>query len=128
LIQEALDRVNGYTIDRGTNIIDMPAAPNAQGQLLHLGSHPEYSKYVISQLEEELHRLTVGRTRPLSTLSSATIESAIQQVEDGLRRAIEAQTLPPEVIKELYEDGILVGRKLGMLDLQGRENEATCAC
>jgi hypothetical protein len=39
------------------------------------------------------------------------------KVEEELRKAIQEGTLPPDVVK-LLEDGILVGKKLALLDPQ----------
>jgi hypothetical protein len=64
LIQEALKRLKGYTIDRGTNIIDMPVTANRlkpMDRIVHLGSHPEWNKYVTSKLFSGAAQCDVGR-------------------------------------------------------------------
>lgn len=94
----------------------MPVVPNVEGKILHLGSHPEYNKYVISKLDD-----AVGRLGPLSKLAPSTIEGVLLKVEDALRKAIESGNLPPKVLKELIEDGIVVGKKLAMLEVPRRE-------
>jgi hypothetical protein len=120
LIRQALERLDGYTIDRGTNMLDMPVAKNAEGRILHLGSHPEYNKYVISKLDDAVDRLG-----PPSKLTPKMIEDAILKVESALRKAIESGSLPPKVLKELIEDGIPVGKKLAMLELPRHEERFT---
>jgi hypothetical protein len=114
LVREALKRLKGYTIDRGTNIIDMPTRPNAEGRLIHLGSHPEYNKYVANKLDAVLQK--VGSHR-LQELRPEQLNELILNVEKSLRDAIEKGSLPPKVMKELIEDGIPVGKKLAVLEL-----------
>lgn len=116
LIREALERLEGYTIDRGTNMLDMPVTKNTEGRILHLGSHPEYNKYVISKLDDAVSRLGAP-----SKLPPQVIDDVIRKVEDALRKEIETGRLPPKVLKELTEDGIPVGKKLAMLELRPRE-------
>ena len=120
LIRQALERLEGYTIDRGTNILDMPVAKNAEGKIVHLGSHPEYNKYVISNLNGAVNRLG-----PLPKVAPKALEDAILKVEESLRKAIESGNLPPKVLKELIEDGIPVGKKLAMLELPHHEERFT---
>ena len=118
LIQEALKRLEKYTIDRGSNIVDMPIAKNTQNKIMHLGSHPEYSKYVVSTLDHELEILTSRGRIALRTIKPALLEKAILKVETKLRWAIETGSLPEKVLKELLEDGVPVGKKLAMLELR----------
>jgi len=113
LLREALERLEGYTIDRGTNMLDMPVAKNPEGRILHLGSHPEYNKYVTAKLNVQVSGLGVP-----SKLTPKVIDDALRKVENELRKAIESGNLPPKVLKELIEDGIPVGRKLAMLELR----------
>lgn len=113
LVREALERLKGYTVDRGTNMIDMPSAPNAQGQIMHLGSHPNYSKYVSNKLTEAARALG-----PLRKVSPERLHKALLDIEAGLRKAIQNGDLPDQVVKELLEDGIVVGKKLAMLDFR----------
>ncbi|TSC34518.1 hypothetical protein FOF48_02645 [Corallococcus sp. Z5C101001] len=115
LLREALERVKGYTIDRGTNILDMPVAKNVEGKLSHSGQHPLYSKYVSARLDTAQRALL--KQGPQASWTPKAIEDAIQKVENELRKAIETGTLPIDVLKELREDGIVVGLKLAMLEL-----------
>jgi len=113
LVREALERLKGYTVDRGTNMIDMPSAPNAQGQVMHLGSHPNYSKYVYNKITQAERALG-----PLRKVSPERLHKALLDIETGLRKAIHSGDLPDQVVKELLEDGIVVGKKLAMLDFR----------
>lgn len=115
LLREALERVKGYTIDRGTNILDMPVTKNVEGKLSHSGQHPLYSKYVSARLDTAQRALL--KQGPQASWTPKAIEDAIQKVENELRKAIETGTLPIDVLKELREDGIVVGLKLAMLEL-----------
>jgi hypothetical protein len=114
LVREALKRLKGYTIDRGTNIIDMPTTPNAEGRIVHLGSHPEYNKFVTAEIDRAMRR--AGFDTPFS-IKPELLHELLLKVEDSLRKAIEGGNLPPKVLKELLEDGIPVGKKLAMLEL-----------
>ena len=120
LLREALARLDGYTIDRGMNMLDMPVAKNPEGKILHLGSHPEYNKYVISKLD-----FAIGKLGAPSKLTPKVIDDAIRKVESELRKAIESGNLPPKVLKELIEDGIPVGKKLAMLELRPHAGSLT---
>jgi len=118
LVREALKRLDGYTLDRGTNLIDMPSTPNVERKLVHTGSHSNYSRYVDAELNRVMERLTnSGRLSP-GSLSPEAIHRALLKVEEGLRKAIQEGTLPPKVVKELLEDGILVGKRLALLNPQ----------
>ncbi|WP_179956414.1 AHH domain-containing protein [Melittangium boletus] len=117
LILEALERLKGYTIDRGTNIIDMPSIPNAEGQLMHLGNHPKYSAYVRTKLTSAQRALG-----PLEKVSLQQLHQTLLRIETELRKAIQGiDPLPPHVLKEIAEDGIVVGRKLAMLERPSHE-------
>ncbi len=111
LVREALERLKGYTIDRGTNMIDMPVAPNVEGQIMHLGSHPNYSKYVANKLTQATRGLG-----PLRNVSPEKLHKVLLEIENELRKAIQSGDLPEPVVKELVEDGIIVGKKLAMMD------------
>jgi hypothetical protein len=119
LVREALERLQKYTIDRGTNMLDMPSAPNQEGLLMHLGSHNKYSRHVVKLLDDAMEdALAESGKRALREVPAELIDRAILEVEKRLRSAIETNSLPPEVIKELIEDGILVGKKLAMLEVR----------
>lgn len=122
LVREALKRLKGYTIDRGTNIVDMPTAPNAEGRIVHLGSHPEYSKYVVAEIDKVMQKS--GFKTPLS-VRPEQLHELLLKVESSLRRSIESGDLPPRVLKELIEDGIPVGRKLAILELHPSRGNST---
>jgi hypothetical protein len=109
LIIAAMKAMTGYTIDQGTNILDMPsmkAVPpdEAARELLHISSHKNYSAYVESLLEDELGRL------PLGVHSSPNdLEAAIRRVETTLRETIKSKQLPKEILRPVYKDGIFKG-------------------
>lgn len=117
LVREALKRLERYTIDQGTNIIDMPSTKNVGQQLVHTGSHSNYSRYVSDKLNDAMEKLTGNGRTPLGNISPQAIDGALLKVEEGLRKAIQDSTLPPKVVKELIEDGIPVGKRLAMLEL-----------
>lgn len=119
LIRSALERLEGYTIDRGTNILDMPVAKTPEGKIMHLGSHPKYNKYVRDNLDDAWEKLG-----PESSLTPQAIEEAILKVENSLRKAIQSGSLPMEVLKEMMEDGI-VWKKLALLELPFHEESFT---
>ncbi|SEM36895.1 A nuclease family of the HNH/ENDO VII superfamily with conserved AHH [Stigmatella aurantiaca] len=119
LVKQALERLEKYTIDRGTNMLDMPSAPNQEGLLMHLGSHNKYSRYVVEMLDDAMEgAVAESGKRALREVPPEVIDRAILEVEKRLRDAIETNRLPSEVTKELIEDGILVGKKLAMLEVR----------
>ncbi|WP_216672396.1 AHH domain-containing protein [Corallococcus exiguus] len=126
LIRKALERLEGYTIDRGTNILDMPCK-DPKGKIMHLGSHPKYNSYVTTLLDDALESLddALGKRKPGSNLSPREIEDALLEIEMNLREAIESGNLPMDVLKELSEDGIVVGKKLALLELPSHEESLT---
>ncbi|RKG68398.1 hypothetical protein D7V80_12705 [Corallococcus sp. CA054B] len=118
LIRTAMERLKGYTIDRGSNILDMHSGINVEGQLIHSGSHPLYSNFVSFQLDAVWNRL-IARGPP-SSWTPKIIEDAILKVENELRRAIESGSLKEPAIKVLHEqhgDKVLTGKKLALLEL-----------
>nr|WP_242589467.1 AHH domain-containing protein [Corallococcus macrosporus] len=126
LIRKALERIEGYTIDRGTNILDMPCK-DPKGKIMHLGSHPKYNSYVTTFLDDALEALddALGKRKPGSSPMPSEIEDAILEIEMNLRDAIESGNLPVDVLKELREDGIVVGVKLALLELPSHEESLT---
>lgn len=116
---QALARLEKYTIDRGTNMIDMPAAKNPEGLIMHLGGHPKYSRYVGQMLDRATESALIkSGKKALDEVAPEAIDRALQKVEETLIREIKSNSLPPEVLKELIEDGILVGRKLALLEIR----------
>ncbi|HEX8697573.1 MAG TPA: hypothetical protein VF815_01930, partial [Myxococcaceae bacterium] len=92
--------------------------PNTSKQIAHLGSHPKYSKFVSSKLDEARLEVTRNGRILLDDVKPADLERVIQRVENELRKAIESGAMPDEVLKELLEDGISVGKKLAMLEIR----------
>ncbi|PTL85985.1 hypothetical protein DAT35_03080 [Vitiosangium sp. GDMCC 1.1324] len=123
LVKEALERLESYTIDRGTNILDMPAFKNDGQQIMHLGSHPKYSRFVGSKLDKALREITRDKKIALRSVKPEELNRALMEVEAELRKAIESGNLPDEVLKELLEDGVPVGKKLALLEIR-REGES----
>ncbi|MBZ4371091.1 AHH domain-containing protein [Corallococcus interemptor] len=126
MIRKAMERLESYTLDRGTNILDMPCK-DPQGKIMHLGSHPKYNSYVTTLLDDALEALddSLGKRKPGSSLTPREIEDAILEIELNLREAIETGNLPVDVLKELREDGIVVGVKLALLELPAHEDSRT---
>jgi LysM repeat protein len=104
LILEALKRLEGYTIDRGVNILDMPSAWNEGGELAHLGQHPQYSKLVAAELNQATNELLQNGTRTLEEVSPKELDAAISKVEADLRNMFKNKDkrLP---VKEIEKDG-----------------------
>jgi LysM repeat protein/peptidoglycan hydrolase-like protein with peptidoglycan-binding domain len=91
LIQEALKRLDGYNIDRGMNILEMPSAKKVGEQIVHLGSHPEYTSLVETELSQALTELLEGGKKTLETIPPSEINSAILKVEETLREMIKTK-------------------------------------
>ncbi|WP_199738758.1 AHH domain-containing protein [Corallococcus sp. CA054B] len=126
LIRMAMERIKGYTIDRGSNILDMHSGINVEGQLIHSGSHPRYSTFVETRLEAASNML---RTKgPSSSWTPQAIEDAILKVENELRQAIQSGSLKEPVIKVIQEERggrVLTGKKLALLELSSPEESHT---
>ena len=125
LIRTALERLKGYTIDRGSNILDMHPGLNVEGQLIHSGSHPIYSRFVRAQLEAAWKDLS---KKGSSSWTPKVIEETLLKVENELRRAIESGSLKEPVIKVIQEqrDGrVLTGKKLALLELSSHGESHT---
>ncbi|RKG53521.1 hypothetical protein D7X30_31690 [Corallococcus sp. AB011P] len=118
LIRMAMERLKGYTIDRGSNILDMHSGLNVEGRLIHSGSHPRYSEFVSARLEAAWNRL---RTKGApSSWTPKLIEEALFKVEHELRQAIQSGSLKEPVIKMFQEQRggrVLTGKKLALLEL-----------
>ncbi|NBC44807.1 hypothetical protein GTZ93_33915 [Corallococcus exiguus] len=126
LIRTAMERLKGYTIDRGSNILDMHSGLTVEGQLIHSGSHPFYSEFVNARLDGALGKL---RTKgPSSRWTPQVIEEAILKVENELRQAIESGSLPEPAIKVIQEQRggkVLTGKKLALLELRSHGESHT---
>jgi hypothetical protein len=105
LTKELMKRSKTYTLDRGTNILDMPMVHDPKTrEIVHLGSHPKFNNYVNGLLGQSVDVLTRGRTIPLSKVKVGDMDAALQQVENMLRSQIKNRTLPPDIL-ELIEGG-----------------------
>ncbi|QAT82037.1 hypothetical protein EJ065_0430 [Corallococcus coralloides] len=127
LIRTAMERLKGYTIDRGSNILDMHSGINVEGQLIHSGSHPLYSKFVRARLEAAWDNLS-RKGGPPSSWTPKLIEEAILKVENELRQAIQSGSLKEPVIKVIQEQRggrVLTGKKLALLELPSHEESHT---
>jgi hypothetical protein len=115
MIREALRRLEGYTIDRGSNILDMAPGANPEWKYIHSGSHPQYSILV----KEKLDLIWGGLLKkgPASKLTPKTLDDAIRKAEDELRRAIESKLLDDDALKKIHDGGTHIGNKLSMLEL-----------
>ena len=68
--------IPGYTIDRGTNILDMPNVHTPPGDVVHLGSHPSFNDYVTGLLNQSAETLTGRGMRALDSVTPAELERA----------------------------------------------------
>ncbi|NPC69339.1 AHH domain-containing protein [Corallococcus exiguus] len=126
LTRMAMERLKGYTIDQGSNILDMHSGLNVEGQLIHSGSHPRYSDFVRARLE--LGWKNLSRKGPPSSWTPKVIEDAILKVENELRQAIESGSLKEPTIKVFQEQrggSVLTGKRLALLELSSLEESHT---
>jgi A nuclease family of the HNH/ENDO VII superfamily with conserved AHH len=109
LTQELMKRSKKYTLDRGTNILDMPTLHDPKtGEIVHLGSHQRFNKYVDGLLNEQIRDLTRGKTIPLSDVKVNDLDKAVRQVEDTLREQIKNRTLPRDILEPLENGGFKI--------------------
>jgi A nuclease family of the HNH/ENDO VII superfamily with conserved AHH len=102
LTAELMKRSKKYTLDRGTNILDMPTVHDPKtGEIVHLGSHKKFNDYVDELLNEQADFLTRGKTISLDKIKVNDIDESVRQVEDTLREQIKNRTLPESILKEL---------------------------
>jgi A nuclease family of the HNH/ENDO VII superfamily with conserved AHH len=120
LTQELMRRSKTYTLDRGTNILDMTTMHNPKTrEIVHLGSHPKFNKYVDGLLNQKAERLTGDGAIPLEQVKVEAIDKAVRQVENTLRDQIINHTLPKDILKELEGRGFSLSK--GIQDPQGEE-------
>ncbi|RKG82304.1 hypothetical protein D7W82_26825 [Corallococcus sp. CA049B] len=126
LTRMAMERLKGYTIDRGSNILDMPSGLTVEGQLIHSGSHPRYSDFARARLD--LAWKNLSRKGAPSSWTPKVIEEAILKVENELRQAIESGSLKEPAIKVIQEQRggkVLTGKKLALLELRSHGESHT---
>jgi hypothetical protein len=120
LTKELMRRSKNYTLDRGTNILDMPTLHNPRtGEIVHLGSHEKFNGYTDELLNRQIEKLTRDGAIPLEKVKVNDIDKAVRQVEDTLREQIKNRTLPESVLKELEGGGFKISE--GIQDSQGGE-------
>jgi A nuclease family of the HNH/ENDO VII superfamily with conserved AHH len=120
LTKELMRRSKNYTLDRGSNILDMPTLHDpTTGEIVHLGSHDKFNEYANELLNREFNNLTRGKTIPLSNVKVNDLDKAVRQVEDTLREQIKNRTLPESVLKELEGGGFKISNSIQ--DSQGGE-------
>ncbi len=119
LIREALARVKGYTIDWGSNILDMPSVKNAAGQVIHNGPHRLFDTSVRDLLDAAQETVTQYGRVPLEKVLPERLDGALRGIENEIRRAIREDDLPPAILKEL-EDG---GMKLSSIPTETHEGQ-----
>ncbi len=120
LTKELMKRSKIYTLDRGTNILDMPVVHDPKtGKIVHLGSHPKFNKHVDGLLNLEIRDLTGRGAIPLDKVKVEDINKALRHVEDRLRDQITKRTLPKDILKELEGGGF--GISEGIKDPQRGE-------
>jgi hypothetical protein len=118
LTRELMRRSKNYTLDRGTNILDMPQVYNRQtGEIVHLGSHPKFNDHVRTLLDQKIRDLTRGGGVPLEQVDVRELDKALRQVEDTLRSQIRNRTLPKGLLQELEGGGFKISD--GNQDPQG---------
>jgi A nuclease family of the HNH/ENDO VII superfamily with conserved AHH len=105
LTKQLMKRSQTYTLDRGTNILDMPTVHDPKtGEIVHLGSHSKFNRYVDRLLNQQVDKLTRNRTVQLDQVDVGELDKAIRQVENTLRSQIKNRTLPREIL-DLLEGG-----------------------
>jgi A nuclease family of the HNH/ENDO VII superfamily with conserved AHH len=120
LTKELMKRAKTYTLDRGTNILDMPVVHDPKtGKIVHLGSHPKFNKHVDGLLNLEIRDLTGRGAIPLEKVKVEDINKALRHVEDRLRDQITKRTLPKDILKEIEGGGF--GISEGIKDPQRGE-------
>jgi A nuclease family of the HNH/ENDO VII superfamily with conserved AHH len=113
VVQEAMRRVQGYSIDRAGNLIDMPnSIGQAKGRIIHRGSHPQYDQFVTERLDSIRDDLTVRSGRSLEQISPHELDQVLRQLERELRRRMKTGDFPSRVLKELRQHDDLIGHKL----------------
>jgi hypothetical protein len=113
LTKELMKRSKKYTLDRGTNILDMPTAHNPKTrEIVHLGSHDRFNKYVTNLLNEQIQDLTDRGAIKLQQVKVENLDKAVRQVEDMLRDQIKNRTLLPDVLKEIDGGGIRISQDI----------------
>jgi hypothetical protein len=109
LTKELMKRSKTYTLDRGSNILDMPTVHDPKtGETVHLGSHRKFNDYVNRLLDQETDKLTRGRTIPLDEVKIEDLDSAVRKVEDNLRTRIKNRTLPEGILEPLESGGFKI--------------------
>jgi hypothetical protein len=103
----------------------MPSAKNVEQKLVHTGSHSNYSEYVNAKLSRLMKTLTSNGRLPPGSIKPDALHRALLKIEEELRKAIQEGTLPPDVVKELLEDGIQVGKRLALLDPRPHDESFT---
>jgi hypothetical protein len=112
LTQELMRRSRNYTLDRGTNILDMPQVYSRQtGEIVHLGSHDKFNNYVRRLLDKKVEALTQGGSRALDKVDVKALDKALRDVEDTLRDQIRNRTLPKELLQELEGGGFKISQE-----------------
>jgi hypothetical protein len=109
LTRELMSRSNSYTLDRGTNILDMPKVHDPKtGEIVHLGSHPKFNNYVQRLLNQKVRELTRGDAIPLDQVDVRELDKALHQVEDTLRTQLRDRTLPRNILEPLEGGGFKI--------------------
>lgn len=120
LVKEALRRVKGYTIDRGSNMYAMPRKQVPGDPYGHLGSHPNYDRWVSDRLNRALVELTDEGAIPLEKVKAADIDATLKKVEMDIGRDIKNKNLPGDVLKELEGGGMKISQAApGKADEEG---------
>jgi A nuclease family of the HNH/ENDO VII superfamily with conserved AHH len=109
LTKELMRRSKKYTLDRGSNILDMPTLHNPKtGEIVHLGSHDNFNEYADELLNQQIEKLTRNRAIPLEKVKVNDLDKAVRQVEDTLREQIKNRTLPRDILEPLEGGGFKI--------------------
>jgi A nuclease family of the HNH/ENDO VII superfamily with conserved AHH len=109
LTKELMRRSKNYTLDRGTNILDMPTVHDSKtGEIVHLGSHRKFNDYVDGLLSKKIEKLTRNGEISLDKVKVNDIDKAVCQVEDTLREQIKNRTLPRDILEPLEGGGFKI--------------------
>jgi A nuclease family of the HNH/ENDO VII superfamily with conserved AHH len=112
LTRELMRRSKTYTLDRGTNILDMTTLHNPKTrEIVHLGSHKKFNDYVSGLLNKKVDILTGDGAIPLAKVKVENLDKAVRQVEDTLRSQIRNRTLPSDILELLEGGGYRISEK-----------------
>ncbi|MGY2896136.1 eCIS core domain-containing protein [Deinococcus sp. UYEF24] len=105
LFRIALDKIKGFTVDRGSNMFALPRRLRPGEPYIHNGSHPRYDAWVNDELNATTNKLLREKRVPLEDINASDIERAIEAVENRIRQRLQDRDLPDGVWDELQTGG-----------------------